>query len=219
MLRLLASTLESAFDVRDWPALAAGIIVAAYWGRVAKMAWKQRRRTGRAANFIPGEPLGRLLRFIWIPIVLIWILQPLASAWMTDGPMVMRAVAMSPWARWPAVVGMLAALLATRACWKRMGKSWRMGIDPAEQTALIMTGPYAYVRHPIYALSAALMICTVIVIPSPLMAATAVIHIFLLQWEARREERHLSDVHGASYDRYRVGVGRFVPRFRRSTIA
>ena len=95
-----------------------------------------------------------------------------------------------------------------------MGKNWRMGIDPNEQNPLIVTGPYAYVRHPIYALSQAMLVLTVLAIPSPLMIAAGVMHVLLLQWEARREEGHLRGVHGTKYDEYCEGVGRFVPRFR-----
>ena len=31
-----------------------------------------------------------------------------------------------------------------------MGRSWRMGIDPAEKTSLVTRGPYRWMRHPIY---------------------------------------------------------------------
>ena len=92
-----------------------------------------------------------------------------------------------------------------------MGKSWRMGIDPYEKTALIFTGPYAYVRHPIYALSSLLMIATVIVVPTPIMFAIAAVHLILLQWEASREEQNLSRIHGPQYDDYRASTGRFFP--------
>ena len=70
-------------------------------------------------------------------------------------------------------------------------------------------------RHPIYALSSAMMLATVVAVPSPALAAAAVAHLLLLQWESRREEHHLSRVHGPTYDDYRAAVGRFVPRIRR----
>ena len=45
-----------------------------------------------------------------------------------------------------------AATVMTFVCWRRMGRSWHIGIDPGEKLALVSTGPYRYVRHPIYAL-------------------------------------------------------------------
>ena len=87
-----------------------------------------------------------------------------------------------------------------------------MGIDPGERTPLIATGPFAYVRHPIYALSAVMMAATAAAVPSPLMLAAAAVHLALLLWESRREEKHLLRVHGNAYEAYRARVGRFVPR-------
>jgi len=78
-----------------------------------------------------------------------------------------------------------------------------------------VTGPYEYVRHPIYALSSLLMIASALVIPSPFMIGLALIHVTCLQWEARREEAHLIATHGKSYAEYRRRVGRFLPRVSR----
>ena len=198
---------------RDGPALVAGVVVAAYWWRVVRMAAKARRRTGRAANFVPVEPLGRLLRLVWQPVVWAWVGLPIAVAFARRLPAPLRpAYDLAP-LRWAAAAVVVVAYALTRACWRRMGKSWRMGIDPGERTQLVVTGPYAAVRHPIYALSSVMMVATVAAVPSPAMAIVAVVHLLLLQWEARREEQHLSAVHGPAYDRYRAGTGRFMPRW------
>ena len=87
-----------------------------------------------------------------------------------------------------------------------------MGIDPDEKTALIATGPYALVRHPIYALSQVMMLATMAIVPSMLMLAAGIVHIGLLQWEAKREERYLLAVHGTVYADYCRQVGGFLPR-------
>jgi protein-S-isoprenylcysteine O-methyltransferase Ste14 len=199
------------FRPREWPCLLIGLLMLAYWFRVARMAAKMRRKTGRAANFIPTEPLGRAIRLIWQPVVWAWIGLPIAAAFKApshppDYPLFHSSVA-----QWVGIAIAFFAYLATRSCWRRMGKSWRMGIDPDEKTALIFTGPYAFVRHPIYALSSVLVIATVVILPTPLMIGVAAIHLLLLQWEARREELNLSRVHGGQYDAYRRQTGRFIP--------
>ena len=56
---------------RDWPALFLGCILLSYWARVVRLAYKARRKTGRGANFIPTESLGRVLRLIWNPIIVL----------------------------------------------------------------------------------------------------------------------------------------------------
>ena len=44
-----------------WPGIVIGLLVGAYWARVLKLVLKARRETGRSANFLPPEPLGRAI--------------------------------------------------------------------------------------------------------------------------------------------------------------
>lgn len=192
-------------------ALSLGLLVAAYWWRVLRMARKVRRATGRAANFLPAEPVGRFLRIIWMPVVLVWIAHPFLTALGRPHGAALKPLWSSLWLAWPAVTVAAACLWGSYACWKAMGKSWRMGIDPIERNPLVIAGPFARVRHPIYALSQVMMLASTLVIPTPLMIATAATHILLLQWEARREERHMLGVHGQQYADYCARVARFVP--------
>ena len=198
--------------LRNPPALAIGLIVGFYWARVIKLVLKTRRDTGRAANFVPPELLGRVLRVIWYPTVTAWIVLPLIIAFGRRLPDVLVPLYAQPLITWPAVAIALAALYGTLVCWRRMGRSWRMGIDPGEKTQLVFTGAYAYVRHPIYALSSLLMLASVTAVPAPLMIVVALIHLSFLQWEARREERYLVQLHGENYGTYLSNVGRFVPK-------
>lgn len=195
----------------DWPALVIAFVVAFYWGRVIKLVFKTKRLTGRAANFFPPETLGRVLRVIWYPNVAAWVLVPLITAWIpTLGPRWHWSLAVS----WIAVVVAVVVWYLTLICWRKMGKDWRMGIDPNEKNTLIITGPYAMVRHPIYALQCTLALASAVAVPSLWMGVVAVLQIVLLQWEARREERHMLSVHGDTYGNYMRQVGRFIPRGR-----
>jgi protein-S-isoprenylcysteine O-methyltransferase Ste14 len=195
-----------------------GLVLAGYWGRVLRMAYKARQRSGRAANLIPPEPLGRLLRIIWAPAVAAWVVQPFVVGLGMPTDWAWRPLFFSPWLAWAGAILALACFAVTRVCWKKMGSAWRMGIDLNENTPLIATGPFAYVRHPIYALSQAMMLASVAAIPSPLMIGAAVVHVTLLQWESRREEQHLLRVQGDRYRAYRQKVGRFLPRHIRPYI-
>jgi protein-S-isoprenylcysteine O-methyltransferase Ste14 len=190
---------------QHWPGLLVGLIVGTYWARVIRLVIKQRRKKS-SANFVPPEPLGRTLRLVWYPIVALWVALPIYSAFRS------AYLYHLPLLEWIGVALAAAALIATILCWKRMGKSWRMGINPDEKTQLIVTGPYAYVRHPIYALSSLLMIASFLAVPTIPMLLIAVVHCALLQWEARREERYLLSVHGQAYQDYLAQVGRFIPR-------
>ena len=201
----------------SWPAVIIGMILAIYWLRVLQMVARTRRTVGRAANIVPPEPLGRILRIVWMPVILLWILMPLTTPFVVELPWALRPVtfAGNTVLGWMAVGVAVVAFAITWVCWVRMGTSWRMGIDPNERTTLVFTGPYAYVRHPIYGLSQVLMLATLCALPSPLMLVVTALHLALMQWEVRREERYLVLLHGAAYADYMRRVGRFVPRIGR----
>jgi protein-S-isoprenylcysteine O-methyltransferase Ste14 len=198
--------------VQNLPVLIVGSIMAFYWARVLRLAWKEKRRTGQAANLLPPEPLGRALRIIWFPTITLWIILPLLAGSL-GRTWIFRPLYVSAIIAWSALTVAVAAFTATLVCWKKMGKSWRMGINPNDKTQLIISGPYAYLRHPIYALSSLLMLCTMAILPSPAMLTVGLVHLILLQWEARREEKYLTALHGPTYGDYAAKTGRFVPRF------
>ncbi len=199
----------------SWPPLLVGLMLLVYWLRVLQLVARTRVNVGRAANIIPPESLGRIVRIVWFPVVVLWILVPLVTPFLVNAPPILRparALYDSKLMGWSAVALAAAAFAATWVCWIRMGTSWRIGIDPNERTQLIFSGPYAYVRHPIYALSSVLMFCAVAAMPSALNLVVAALHLLFLQWEARREERYLRSLHGEAYANYASRVGRFFPR-------
>jgi len=201
----------------SWAAVVIGVMVGVYWLRVMQLVWRTKKTAGRAANLVPPELLGRVLRLIWGPVVVLWIFLPMLMPFVRGLPVGLRPVvfAGSEVVGWIAAAVVAAAFAVTWVCWVRMGTSWRMGIDPNEKTNLILTGPYAYVRHPIYGLSQVMMVATFCAWPSAVMGVVAILHLCLMQWEVRREDRYLVMLHGPVYGEYVKRVGRFVPRFSR----
>ena len=92
-----------------------------------------------------------------------------------------------------------------------MRKDWSMAVTEQARGELITDGLFARVRHPIYALSMLLMVCSMIIAPTPPMIAIGLVHIALMHLKARNEERHLLKVHGDAYAGYVRRTGRFVP--------
>ncbi len=196
------------------PALLVAAVVTAYWIEVMRMVRRARRRRQGGANLFPPEAVGRAMRWIWFPIIFVWVITP----WLVGfgfgfglHAAALRPLWHAPAARWPAAIIVVVGWFATRRCWRRMGASWRIGIDPSERTDLIDSGAYAQVRHPIYALSQMMMAASVIAAPASLLALAAALHIILMQWECRREEAHLLRIHGPAYADYLARVPRFVP--------
>jgi protein-S-isoprenylcysteine O-methyltransferase Ste14 len=86
---------------------------------------------------------------------------------------------------------MLAGLLLTWLARIHLGRLWSSAITRKEQHRVVDTGPYAYVRHPIYAGIITALIATAI-IEATLVAFVGALLIALGLWlKARAEERFL----------------------------
>jgi protein-S-isoprenylcysteine O-methyltransferase Ste14 len=200
---------------KDWPVLMLTLTVWAYWATVILLVLYKRIRYGQRAGVVPRN---RREKRLWLgvgPVVLAWNVLPALALWLAAG-----LFGVPTWAGAPAVVAFrfaAAALgvvcyLATLSCWLGMGRNWSMAIVPGQKTELVTTGLFGWVRHPIYALSMLLMLCSAAVLCTLPMVLVAALHIALFNLKAATEERHLTERHGASYTAYCQSVGRFVPR-------
>ncbi len=192
------------------PPLIAACCLLLYWGTVVRKALRFTRQEAHGVNLIPRERVGRWIRVLWIPTIIAWCVQP----WLALRSKSHHLLHSSAWT----VVGFVGAAvcviatIATLSCWREMGRSWRIGIDPKEKTQLIFSGPFRIVRHPIYTLSILLVLGTLATRPTMAMLLIAIVHIACLQFEARREEAYLLTKHGDAYAAYSQRVGRFFPR-------
>lgn len=201
---------------RDLPLLILAATVCAYWATVIGLAVHKRLRHGRGAGVWPRQRAERVLWLLIGPDVLAWIALPVLAcadraswlappAWAAEMP----ALAL----RWTAALMGVGCYLASLVCWRRMGRSWSMAVVPKEKVELVTSGPYRWVRHPIYALSILLMIASAAVLPIVPMLLLAAAHTLTLTLKARNEERYLTRQIGAAYLTYIASVGRFWPRW------
>jgi protein-S-isoprenylcysteine O-methyltransferase Ste14 len=202
-------------SVSDPALLAIAVTVSAYWTGVGAMVVRVRRHRHKDAGLVPQQKRERAMWVVWIPLVALWIALPWLALTRSGGLLGLPAVAHAEPAflalRVIAAVVGVACLLATARCWKRMGDDWRMDVS-SDHTALITDGPFRRIRHPIYAFSILLMLCSAIVLPTLPMLIVALVHVTLMHAKARNEEAHLAAVHGEAYVRYVARTGRFVPR-------
>lgn len=191
--------------------------VTAYWLGVGVMIVRVRRHARRVVGVVPEQAQERLMGLAWVPVVVAWIALPWLAAMRPQS-----IFALPAWATtldWVVVVRVLAAIIAvlslaaTVKCWARMGKDWRMAVTGEPTQPLITDGLFARIRHPIYAFSILLMLCSMVILPTAPMLVVGCAHITLMLLKARNEERHLLAHHGAAYAQYLARTGRFMPRF------
>ncbi len=115
----------------------------------------------------------------------------------------------------------MAAILGVGSVWfsrvalQVLGRQWSLVAGVTADHRLVMEGPYAVVRHPLYTCFFGLTLATAIVWTRP----PAIPLIVLLFWlgvsvRVRSEERILREAFGGEFERYKREVGAFLPRLR-----
>ena len=97
------------------------------------------------------------------------------------------------------------------AVWARitLGRNWGMPMTRHEDPELVTSGPYRYVRHPIYTGLIAMFVGTTLVFP--LAALPCALTIAYSVFSAVREERDMAGRFPEAYPEYRKHSKMFVP--------
>lgn len=93
-----------------------------------------------------------------------------------------------------------------------MGDSWRIGVDAGARTALVSSGPFRWVRNPIYSAMLAALLGVALLVPNVMSVIALGALIIALEVQVRLlEEPYLTRVHGGDYRSYAARTGRFLP--------
>jgi len=93
-----------------------------------------------------------------------------------------------------------------------MGVSWRIGVDPAERTALVTGGPFVSVRNPVFTGMIAGLAGLGLLTPNGLGLSAAPLMWLAAELQVRWvEEPYLARTHGEAYAAYARRTGRFLP--------
>ena len=99
------------------------------------------------------------------------------------------------------------------AVWARrhLGSNWSGEVRVASGHQLVRSGPYRYIRHPIY--TAVLgMYCGTALVSGQIHAPIALIVVILAYWrKIRMEERAMAEAFGAEHEEYRRDTWALVP--------
>jgi protein-S-isoprenylcysteine O-methyltransferase Ste14 len=114
-----------------------------------------------------------------------------------------------------AAVALLMAGAVAVFAWasRTMGRNWSIVARTRSDHELVTAGPFAYVRHPIYAAMVLLLVALAIALGNELRLIAALPLYALGTWlRIVEEEKLLRAAFGDRYDAYAARVKRFVPR-------
>lgn len=95
---------------------------------------------------------------------------------------------------------------------RTMGRNWALVARTRGDASLVTTGPFAYVRNPIYVALGLFMVAMAIAYGHGRMLPIAAPIYFLGTWlRVRLEERVLRATFGSAYEAYAARVKRFIP--------
>lgn len=173
------------------------LIFAAMWAAWASYWWLASHNVKAIAR---REPLwSRLLHFVPISAAL-------ALLWLPDSPM-----RVAVWPSWLGVLITAAGLLF--AGWARvtLGRNWSATITVKQDHVLITSGPYRFVRHPIYT-GLLLGLLGIAVARGEWRGLLGVALAFGAFWRKLRiEERWMREQFGATYEDYTKRVAALIP--------
>jgi protein-S-isoprenylcysteine O-methyltransferase Ste14 len=149
----------------------------------------------RAAHLVPLAIAGILLaaRRLPIPFLYAHFVEPtLRTFWLGAG-IVAGGLALAVWAR---------AIL---------GRNWSGTVTLKQDHELIRSGPYRFVRHPIYT-GLLLGFLGTAIAQTQWRGLIALLIVFVALWrKLRHEERWLGEMFGADYAKYRSEVAALIP--------
>jgi protein-S-isoprenylcysteine O-methyltransferase Ste14 len=112
------------------------------------------------------------------------------------------------------ILGPLAVWLVYAAT-RHLGKQWRYEAALSEEHDLITTGPYSWLRHPIYASMFAMLLATLLALTWwPMLIASLVLFVAGTEIRVHAEERLLMGRFPAEYAAYRRRTKAYIPFLR-----
>jgi protein-S-isoprenylcysteine O-methyltransferase Ste14 len=140
-------------------------------------------------------------------------------AWMTPRKYSTPLFSSSAWVGW--IEAAAALLIAIASVWlckralETLGQNWAVVARVTDEHELVRSGPYAWVRNPIYFGMLGMLIATILVMSQWWggLIAIIVFHIGTMV-RVRSEERLLAAQFGSKFEDYKREVSAYIPRFR-----
>jgi len=194
--------------------LIARLGLAAIFLGAAAIGMPRRLRADRAGGCVPRrvDPL-----WFWVlmmlagpPVMLACLAFMVNPSWLD-----FAAIDAPPWLH---LLGLPLAGLGLALFWwmfRHLGLNVTSTSMPRTDATLITSGPYRFIRHPMYLAALILLLAASLLMANWIVAVGGVSCFALLAARSRLEERRLIEKFGDAYREYQRTTGRFLPRLRR----
>ncbi len=151
----------------------------------------------------------RLRMSIALPLygaMLLYMIWPAALQWAT--------LPLPFWLRGLGAVLGVATLPLVHWLFRSLGRNVSETVLTKEKQELVVSGPYRWVRHPLYSVATASLFALSLIAANWFMGAMILLIAALLPALTEREEKHLLEKFGEHYREYMKRSGRFLPRWQ-----
>ena len=143
---------------------------------------------------------------IWLT-VLSFIFYPPATSWAT--------ISLPSWVRWLGIVGGSTSALLLVWMFISLGMNITDSVTIRRDHELVTSGPYHWIRHPLYTFGALLFLSLSLTMGNWLIPVIGIPSYGILMHRTSIEEKKLQDRFGEQYRQYTERTGRFFPRLGR----
>lgn len=193
---------ENIFRILAALILFTGIGISSYFRRKA-----DRESGGSISRKVDGTPMMTVIRIggllLWLT-PLVYLINPAWMAWAKIG--------LPEWVRWLGVA--LGMLCVFGIYW--LFSSIGSGITPTSATRkehkLVTSGPYRWVRHPLYTVGSSMFIAFGMMADNWFIALLGILAFIAMAVRTPKEEANLIEKFGDEYREYMKRTGRFFPK-------
>jgi protein-S-isoprenylcysteine O-methyltransferase Ste14 len=196
---------ENIFRILAAIVLFTGIGISSYFRRKAD------RESGETiSRRVDGTPMMNVLRLgglvLWLS-PLVYLLNPSWMAWSKIG--------LPEWARWLGVGLGILCVLGIYWLFSSIGSGITATSATRREHRLVTSGPYRWVRHPLYTVGSSLFLSFGLMADSWFIALLGVLAFIAVAIRTPKEEANLIAKFGDEYREYMKRTGRFLPKFSR----
>ncbi|MGE0881908.1 MAG: methyltransferase [Blastocatellales bacterium] len=122
-------------------------------------------------------------------------------------------MSLQDWARWAGVVTGIISLPLLYWLFKSIGKNITQTVKTRQEHQLVTTGPYRWVRHPLYSVGTLLFISFALISSNWFIGLMTLMSLLMLLVRLPKEEMNLIERFGDDYRDYMRRTGRLIPKF------